>query len=69
MPDPMIVPALGEVYLVELCSGEQRHWRYLGPDAHLNTWWCDLETGREFIESNVMYAFQIFGADEPPANP
>lgn len=68
IPDPVIVPKLDGGYLVELCSGEQRHWRYLGPDARLQVWWCDLESGREFNESSVMYAWWIVRADDPPAS-
>lgn len=64
--DPGIVPVPDGVYLVELCSGEQRHWRCLGPDARLQMWWCDLESGREFNESSVMYSWQIVREDNPP---
>jgi hypothetical protein len=63
--DPMIVPEPDGVYLVELCSGEQRYWRYLGPDARLQTWWCDLESGREFNESGVMYSWWIVRREDP----
>jgi len=52
----MIAPETDAVYLVALCSGEQRRWRYLGPDARGAIWWRDLETGREFSESSLMYA-------------
>ena len=65
MADPPIIPVAGEIYLVELCSGERRYWRYLGPDARLQVWWCDLESGREFNESGVMYSWWIVGAEAP----
>jgi len=55
----MIAPETDAVYLIELCSGEQRRWRYLGPDARGAIWWRDLETGREFSESSLMYAWSI----------
>jgi len=29
----VIKPLPDSIYLIELCSGEQRHWRYLGPDS------------------------------------
>ena len=67
IPGPAIVPEPGRVYLVELCSGEQRRWCYLGPDARSQAWWLDLESGREFTESSVMYAWWIVGADDAPA--
>lgn len=54
-----IEPLAGTTYLIELCSGELRRWRYLGPDARSQIWWRDVESGREFTESSVMYAWQI----------
>lgn len=52
-------PETGSDYLIELCSGERRAWRYLGPGAHGSAWWRDLETGQEFNEASLMYAWQI----------
>lgn len=54
-----IEPLAGTTYLIELCSGELRHWRYLGPDARSQIWWRDVESGLEFSESSLMYAWQI----------
>lgn len=65
-PFPMITPALDGTYLIELCSGEQRRWRYLGQDARGSVWWRDLETALEFNEGSLMYAWSIIerlGAD------
>jgi hypothetical protein len=56
---PMIEPLAGTTYLIELCRGEQHRWRYLGPDARAQIWWRDVESGREFTESSVIYAWQI----------
>ena len=55
----MITPAPEATYLIELCSGEQRRWRYLGPDARGAVWWRDLETKMEFSEASLMYAWSI----------
>lgn len=49
----------GAVYLVELCSGEQRRWQYLGSLAPENRRWWDLETAREFGEASLLYAWKI----------
>ena len=57
MPEPQA----GTLYLVELCSGEERHWRCLGRDARGQAWWRDVETGQEFSESSLMYAWKITG--------
>ena len=54
-----IEPLAGTTYLIELCSGELRHWRYLGPDARSQIWWRDVESGLAFSESSLMYAWQI----------
>lgn len=56
MPDELMP---GAVYLVELCSGEQRHWQYLGPLGLENQRWWDIETSREFNEGGVLYAWKI----------
>ena len=55
----MITPEASTSYLIELCSGEQRRWHYLGADTRGAVWWRDLETGMEFSESSVMYAWSI----------
>lgn len=47
------------VYLIELCSGEIRHWKYLGSDSRRLIWWMDVETKKEFSENNLMYAWTI----------
>ncbi len=47
------------IYQVELCSGEQRRWEYLGPDRRAVVWWRDLATARVFAESSLMYAWQV----------
>lgn len=57
MPDVVI----NAVYLVELCSGEQRHWKFLGPDSRHLVWWLDLESGQALSESSLMYAWAIKG--------
>lgn len=51
----------GDVYLIELCSGEQRYWRFRGPDGQSRTWWQDVESGREFTEASLMYAWKVIG--------
>lgn len=61
----MIEPQANAIYEVELCSGERRHWRYLGPDAHAVVWWQDVESGREFNESGLMYAWRIVAQAMP----
>ena len=63
----MIEPAANGVYEIELCSGEHRRWRYLGPDSHASVWWRDLETGHEFNEASLMYAWRIILKQEEPA--
>ncbi len=56
------------VYRIALCSGEIRRWRYLGPDNHSRIWWRDEETGMEFNETSLMYAWQIESVEgAPPA--
>lgn len=47
------------LYLVELCSGERRRWRYLGADPRQLGWWRDEDTGMAFSEAGVMYAWHI----------
>lgn len=48
-------------YEIELCSGELRYWRYLGLDHRHQAWWLDTESGQEFNESSLMYAWSITG--------
>lgn len=65
----MPTPESGRTYLIELCSGERRRWRCLGADARSLTWWRDLESGQEFNEGSLMYAWQIVqAADEIAAD-
>lgn len=47
------------VYLIELCGGEMRHWKYLGSDSRRLIWWMDVETKQEFSENSLMYAWSI----------
>lgn len=51
------------IYLIRLCSGEQRRWQYLGTDVLARTLWRDMETGREFSETSLMYVWEIIGRD------
>ncbi|MBW7903398.1 MAG: hypothetical protein H3C26_18150 [Rhodocyclaceae bacterium] len=68
----MDAPQADRDYLVELCSGERRCWRCLGADARGQTWWRDLESGLEFNEGSLMYAWRVVGplswGDEPDAD-
>ena len=52
-------PEAGEIYEIELCSGESRRWQYLGPDSRHQIWWHDTESGLEFSEASLMYAWHI----------
>jgi hypothetical protein len=63
----MIEPESNETYEIELCSGEHRRWRYLGPDSRSSVWWRDLETGSEFSEASLMYVWQIIRKQEEPS--
>lgn len=60
-------PIPGQTYRIALCSGEERHWRFLGagPDG---AWWRDVETGREFSEASLMYAWTILTDPAAPSN-
>jgi hypothetical protein len=49
----------GAIYLVQLCSGEQRRWKCLGHDSLTRSVWHDMETGREFNEASLMYGWEI----------
>ncbi len=57
-------PILNAIYRIELCGSEVSWWQYLGQDVHGEPWWRDVETGREFSESSVMYAWQIAAKDD-----
>ena len=61
----MIVPLAGREYEIELCSGEKCRWRFLGADARGLHWWRDRESGREFSESSLMYAWTVIGEASP----
>jgi len=52
-------PESNGIYEIELCSGERLRWQYLGPDSVTGIWWRNLETGREFNEASLMYAWRI----------
>ncbi len=60
----MTTPVSDAIYRVELCSGEQRLWRYRGPDGRGAIWWQDVETAREFSETSLMYAWKIIAREE-----
>lgn len=60
----MTRPQPDHVYLIELCSGERCRWRYLGPDSRGALWWRDVDSGREFNEASLMYAWAIL-SEEP----
>jgi hypothetical protein len=60
-------PETGEIYDIELCSGESRRWQYLGPDGREQIWWRDTESGLEFSETSLMYAWHIAGKASRPA--
>lgn len=52
-------PKRGRIYIVKLCSGESRRWRFLGTDARGLEWWQDEESGRAFSEASLMYAWEV----------
>ena len=62
-----MAPQAWRLYLVELCSGEQRRWRYLGADPQQLGWWRDEDTGMTFSEAGVMYAWHIVALIAEPA--
>ena len=64
----MIVPIAGRIYEIELCSGEHCRWRFLGADARGQRWWRDSDSGREFNETSLMYAWTVLG-EAPPDEP
>ncbi|MEO8411518.1 MAG: hypothetical protein ABI478_13200 [Propionivibrio sp.] len=57
-------PVLDGIYVIELCSGERRRWQYRGPDGRSQIWWRDMETGREFAETSMMYTWWIVGRED-----
>jgi len=59
---------IGETYRIKLCSGQVSCWRYLGPDGRGDPRWRDAETGREFCETSLLYAWEILGT-QPGAAP
>jgi hypothetical protein len=63
----MITPEFNAVYVVELCSGEQRRWRYRGVDGRGVGWWQDMETGVEFSDTSLLYVWQLLRKEEPAA--
>jgi hypothetical protein len=60
-------PVLNKEYRIALCSGEIRRWLYLGQDELSQVWWRDMETGMEFNESSLMYAWQIVTDGNDPS--
>lgn len=58
---------VGDEYRITLCSGEERRWRYLGPDHTGRGWWRDTETLYEFSDDSLMYAWQVEYGSEPKA--
>ena len=54
------------IYRIELCSAEIRLWKYLGTDSQSQAWWRDEETGLEFSESSLMYAWKIVSDEDVP---
>lgn len=61
MAEPIEAPRVGGCYLIRLCSGELRCWRFEGREPHGLGWWRDEETGLSFSEASLMYAWQIEG--------
>ena len=57
------MPQVDRVYVIELCSGERRRWRYLGVDEREFAWWRDEESGRTFSEASLMYAWEIIAEE------
>lgn len=54
----------GRTYVIRLCSGELREWRFDGRDAGGLAWWRDVETGLGFSEAGLLYAWEILPAGE-----
>lgn len=61
-PDARIVPQPGRHYRIGLCCGDTRIWEFVGIDSCTLEWWRDSETGNEFSESSLMYAWWIIEA-------
>ena len=57
-------PESGRNYVIRLCSGEIREWRFDGWDSCGFAWWCDVETGKGFSEAGLLYAWEILPAGE-----
>lgn len=53
-----------QVYLVRLCSGELRRWRFDGVDGRGLAWWQDEESGTSFSEAGLMYMWEVVGEDD-----
>ena len=54
----------GRNYVIRLCSGEIREWRFDGRDARGFAWWRDVENGLGFSEAGLLYAWEILPAGE-----
>ncbi|HMV93789.1 MAG TPA: hypothetical protein PLE66_09255, partial [Thauera aminoaromatica] len=52
-------PVGGCSYVIRLCSGELRRWRFEGVDQRGFGWWLDEETGLGFSDASLMYAWEI----------
>jgi len=63
----MIRPEVKGIYEIELCSGEHVSWQYLGPDSITGIWWRDMESGREFNETSLMYSWRIVLRQDDPS--
>lgn len=55
---------VGRIYVVSLCSGELRRWRFDGQDERSFAWWHDVETGMGFSESSLLYAWELLQEEE-----
>jgi len=63
----MSEPQADAIYLIELCSGERRRWRCLAHrPGDATGWWRDLDSGREFNEASLMYAWRILAKEDDP---
>lgn len=61
----MSEPQANAIYLIELCSGERRRWLCLpGRPGDATRWWRDLDSGREFNEASLMYAWHILSKED-----
>ena len=52
-------PVSGCSYVIRLCSGELRTWRFEGVDVRGFGWWLDEETGFGFSDASLLYAWEI----------